>query len=163
MKLFHSRSATLDLARFFRVIARSPLLLLCSLTLTGPTLLIAAPARAQTLYRSLTFERNRGQAPKEVKWLGRSSGYRALFEGSGATFLHPDENNTRVMKEQRPVPVGNSRDRSSRDKESSHQGQATPKPRNPRRKLALVEGQEENSRPDRKLPATGVIPPAPAN
>jgi hypothetical protein len=59
--------------RLFSVFVPSPLrLLLCSLALCGPTLLTAAPARAQTFYRPLTFEQNRGQAPKEVKWLGQS-------------------------------------------------------------------------------------------
>jgi hypothetical protein len=59
--------------RLFPVFVRSPLrLLLCSLTWCGTTLLTAAPARAQTFYRPLTFEQNHGQAPKEVKWLGQS-------------------------------------------------------------------------------------------
>jgi hypothetical protein len=58
----------------FPVFVRSPLRpLLCSLRLCGTTLLTAAPARGQTFYRPLTFEQNRGQAPKEVKWLGQMS------------------------------------------------------------------------------------------
>jgi hypothetical protein len=65
MKLF-------QFPRLFPVFVGSPLpLLLCSLTLCGTTLLTAAPARAQPFYRPLTFEQNRGQAPKEVKWLGQ--------------------------------------------------------------------------------------------
>jgi hypothetical protein len=136
MKLFQFPIATVDLARFFPAFVPSQRrLLLCSLTLCGTMLLTAPPARAQTFYQPLTFEQNRGQAPTEVKWLGHSSSYRALFEGSGATFLHRDENNTRAMAERQPVPVGNSQDRGR-----THHSQATPKSRRPGRKLAPAEG-----------------------
>jgi hypothetical protein len=39
-----------------------------------------------------TFEENRGQAPANVKWLGRSSKYFVSFEEDGVTFLLPDKN-----------------------------------------------------------------------
>ena len=66
MKLF-------QFPRLFPVLVRSPLrLLLCSLTLCGTTLLTAASARAQPFYLPLTFEQNRGQAPKRVEWLVQS-------------------------------------------------------------------------------------------
>jgi hypothetical protein len=59
--------------RLFPVYVRGPLgLLLCSLTLCGTKLLTAAPAQGQTFYRPLTFEQNRGQAPKRVEWLVQS-------------------------------------------------------------------------------------------
>jgi hypothetical protein len=118
------------------VFVRSPLrLLLCSLALTGTTLLTAAPAQAQTFYRPLTFEQNRGQAPKEVKWLGHRSSDRALFIGNGATFQHRDESDTRAMVERQPVPVDNFQDR-----RSNHGLQVTPKARRPRQKPDLIEG-----------------------
>ena len=125
----------------FPVFMRSPLrLLLCSLTLSGITLLTAAPAPAQTLYRPLAFEQNPRQAPRPVKWLGRSSSDRALFEGAGATFLHPDENDPRGTAGRHPVPAENSRDGNSRERGSSHDSQATPKSRRPRRRLDPGEG-----------------------
>jgi hypothetical protein len=136
MKLFQFPIATMDLARFFPVFVRNPLpLLLCSMTLTGTTLLTAVPTLAQTSYRPLTFEQNCGQAPKKVKWLGHSSSDRALFAGTGATYLHRDESDTRAMAERQPVPVDNFQDR-----RSSHHRQATPKPRRPLQKLDPVEG-----------------------
>jgi hypothetical protein len=98
MKLFPFPIATVDLARLFPVFVRRPLrLLLFSLTLSGTTLLAAAPAPPQPFHRSLTFEQNRRQAPNEVRWLGQSSSYRVLFEGDGATFLLPDKNDIRAM------------------------------------------------------------------
>jgi hypothetical protein len=128
--------ATGDPARFLPVFVRSPLrLLLCSLTLAGTTLLTAAPAQPQTFYRPLTFEQNRGQAPKKVKWLGHSSSDRALFVGNGATFLHRDENDTRAMTERQPVPAANFHGRGN-----SHHRQATPKSRKPLQKPDPVEG-----------------------
>jgi hypothetical protein len=131
----------MKLSQSLAVLVQSPLrLLLSSLTLIGTTLLAAAPAPAQTFFRPLTFEHNRGQAPREVKWLGRSSTYRALFEGSGATFLHRDENATRAMSGQQPVPVNNLPDPNSHDRGTSHDDQVTPKSRRLRRKLPRVEG-----------------------
>jgi|ERR1700761_6938062 hypothetical protein len=125
----------------FPVFMRSPLrLLLSSLVLSGTTLLTVAPAPAQTFYRPLTFEQNRRQALSPVKWLGRSSSDRAVFEGAGATFLHPDENDPRATTGRRPVPVESSRDGSSRERGSSHDSRATPKSRRPRRKLDSGEG-----------------------
>jgi hypothetical protein len=160
MRLFQFPIATVDLARFFPAFIPSQRRrLLCSLTLCGTTLLTASPARAQTFYQPLTFEQSRGQAPKEVKWLGQSSRYRALFEGNGATFLHRDENDTRAMAERQPVPVRNSQDRGS-----THHSQATPKSRRPRRKLALVEGTTPAGRRLSSRPQTssdGVIPSVP--
>jgi hypothetical protein len=139
---------------------RSPLrLLLCSLALTGTTLLTAAPGQAQRFYRPLTFEQNRGQAPKEVKWLGHVSSDRALFIGNGATFLHRDENDTRAMTERQPVPVDNFQDR-----RSSHGLQATPKARRPRQKPDLIEGTTPAGRRRSSGPQTSsgrVIAPVP--
>jgi hypothetical protein len=127
--------ATLDSALLSPMFAWNQLrLLLFVLTLSATTLLIAAPARAQTLHRALTFEPNRKQAPDEVKWLGHRSTYRALFAGSGATFLHRDENDTRAMAERQPAPAVSFRDRGS-----SHGLQATPKPRRPLQKPDLLE------------------------
>jgi Beta-propeller repeat len=109
MKLFQFPFAPLGFARLFPVSARTALRLLwCSLSLSGSTLLAAAPAQPQTFHLPLTFEQNRGQAPKEVKWLGQGSSYRVLFDGDGATFLLPDKNNTRAMVGRRPVPVDRS-------------------------------------------------------
>jgi hypothetical protein len=160
MKLLRFPIATVDLAPFFPALVPSQRrLLLWSLTLCGTTLLTAPPARAQTFYQPLTFEQNRGQAPKEVKWLGHSSRYRALFEGNGATFLHRDENDTRAMAERRPVPVGNSQDRGS-----THHSQATPKSRRPGRKLAPIEGTTPAGRRLSSGPQTssdGAIPSVP--
>jgi hypothetical protein len=160
MKLFQFPIATVDLARFFPVFVRNPLpLLLCSMTLTGTTILTAPPARAQTFYQPLTFEQNRGQAPTEVKWLGHSSSYRALFAGTGATFLHRDENDTRAMAERQPVPVGNFQDRGR-----SHHSQAMPKSRRPGRKLAPIEGTTPAGRRLSSGPQTssdGAIPAVP--
>lgn len=151
MRLFQFPIATVDLARSLR-------LLLCSLILTGTTLLAARPAPAQTLYRPLTFEQNRGQAPKEVKCLRKSSSYRALFAGNGATFLHRDENDTRPMAERQAVPV-----RHFRDRASSRGLQATPKPR---KHLQKPDPIERTTRAGKRLssgPQTSgdrVIPPA---
>src|ERR1700733_3185723 len=106
MKLFQFSIATASLARLFPASARTPLrLLLCSLTLSGSTLLAAAPAQPQTFHLPLTFEQNRGQAPKEVKWLGHGSSYRILFDGDGATFLLPEKYDTRAAVGRRPVSV----------------------------------------------------------
>jgi hypothetical protein len=136
MKLFLFPIATVDHARMFSVFVRSPFRrLLCSLTLCVTASLTAAPARAQTVYRPLTFEHNRGHAPRQATWLGQSGSHRVRFEGNGATFLHPNENDTRAMAERPPIPVDNSRDR-----RSSHPVQTTRKSRGPGRKLAPVEG-----------------------
>ncbi len=148
MKLFHSPMATGDPARFLPVFVRSPLrFLLSSLTLTGTILLTTAPAPAQTFYRPLTFEQNRGQAPKKVKWLGHSSSDRALF--AGATFQHRDEDDTRATAERQPVPMDNSQDRRSR-----HHRQATPKSRKPLQKPDPVEGTTPTGRSLSSRPQT---------
>lgn len=161
MKLFQCPIGTGDPARFLPVFVRSPLrFLLCSLTLTGTTLSATAPAPAQTFYRSLTFEQNRGQAPKKVKWLGHSSSDRALFVGNGATYLHRDENDTRAMAERQPAAVDNFEDR-----RSSHHRQAAPKPRRPLQKLDPVEGTAPTGSSLSFRPHTSsdrvMIPPAP--
>jgi hypothetical protein len=136
MKLFESPIASGDLARLLPVFVPSLLpLLLCTVTLTGTMLLTAAPAQPQTLCRPSSFERNRGQAPKEVKWSVHSSRDRALFAGSGATFLHLDEYDARAMAERQPVPVENFQDR-----RSGHHRQTTPKSRRPLQNLNPVEG-----------------------
>jgi hypothetical protein len=165
MKLFQFPIATVDLARFFPVFVRNSLpLLLCSMTLTGTTLLTAVPARAQTSYRPLTFEQNRGQAPTEVKWLGHSSSGRALFAGNGATFLHRDENVSRAMAERHPVPVG-----TFRESGSNYHGQAKPKSRRPGRKLAPIKGTTPAGRRLSSGPQTSsdgaspLVPQIPAN
>jgi beta-propeller repeat-containing protein len=54
-----------------------------ALTLNA-TLLVGAP-QAQTFRRSLVFEPNLGQAPAEVKWIGRGPGYRLFFTSGGIT------------------------------------------------------------------------------
>ena len=109
MRLFQFPIATLYLARLFLLFVRTPRrLLLCSLTLCGIAFLSASPARAQTPYRSLTFEQNRGQAPKYVKWLAQGSSYRVLFDGDGATFLLPEKNDMRAMTGRRPFPIDRS-------------------------------------------------------
>jgi hypothetical protein len=106
MKPYRFPIATLDLARLVPPFVRRPLrILLASLTLSGTTLLAAAPAPPQTFHLPLTFEQNRGQAPNEVKWLGQSSSYRVLFDGDGATFLLPDKKDMRARAGRRPVPV----------------------------------------------------------
>ena len=160
MKLFQRPIATGDPALFLPVFVPSPLrLLLCSLTLTGTTLLTAAPAQPQTFYRPLTFEQNRGQAPKKAKWLGHSSSDRALFVGNGAIFLHRDENDTRALERQ-PVPVANFQGRGS----SHHHRQATPKSRKPLQKPDPVEGTTPAGGSLSSRPQTSgdrVIPPAP--
>ena len=160
MKLFESPIVTGDLVRLLPVFVQSPLrLLLCTVTLTGTMLLTAAPAQPQTCYRPLAFEQNRGQAPKEVKWPVRSSRDRALFAGSGATFLHPDEYDTRAMAERQPVPVNN-----SQDGRSSHHRQTTPKSRRSLQKLDPSEGTTSIGKRLSSGPqpsSQGVVPPAP--
>jgi hypothetical protein len=158
MKLFPFSIATGSPARFLPVFVRSPLrLLLCALTLTGTTLSSAAPAPAQTFYRPLTFERNRGHAPQKVKWLGHSSSDRALF--AGATFQHRDESETRATAEGQRAPVDN-----FQDGRSSHHRQATLKSRKPVQKPDPVEGTTPTGRSLSSRPQTSgdrVIPPAP--
>jgi hypothetical protein len=66
--------------------------LLFLLSLFSPSLLNAAPT-AQNFHLPLTFEQNRGQAPGDVKWLGRSANYRVLVEEDGLTLLLPDRTN----------------------------------------------------------------------
>jgi hypothetical protein len=109
MKLFQFPLVTIYVGRLFLSLVRTPLrFLLCSLTLCNTTLLTAAPAQAQKVSLPLTFEQNRGQAPKEVRWIGQGSSYRVLLEGDGATFLVPDKNNTRAMAGRQPVPIDRS-------------------------------------------------------
>jgi hypothetical protein len=143
MKSFPFSIGTGGPARFLPVFVRSPLrFLLCSLTLSGTTLLTTAPARAQ--------------------WLGHSSSDRALF--AGATFQHRDETDTRATAERQPIPVDNFQDR-----RSSHHRQATPNSRKPLQKRDPVEGttptgKSLSSRPqtssDRVIP---VVPQIPGN
>jgi hypothetical protein len=150
--------ARLDRASLFPMLVWNPLcLLLCALTLSGTTLLTAAPARAQTLYRPLTFEQNQGLAPKEVKWLGHNSSDRALFVGGGATFLHRDEYEKRAMPEALPAPAGRG---------SNHDLQAAPKSRRPQQKPDLLErttppGRRHSSEPqtssDRVIPSASQL------
>ena len=59
--------------------------------LIAGTLLSAPPRPQQPFHLPLTFERNQGQAPAQVKWTARSSGYQVLFNDESATIVIPDE------------------------------------------------------------------------
>jgi hypothetical protein len=59
--------------------------------LIAGTLLSAAPQPQQPFHRPLTFEKNQGQFPAEVKWTARSSGYEVVFDDESATIVIPDK------------------------------------------------------------------------
>ncbi|MBV9676380.1 MAG: hypothetical protein JO185_08600, partial [Acidobacteriaceae bacterium] len=52
--------------------------------ISSATFLAAAP-QPQPFSRSLVFEPNRGQAPEQVKWIARGSGYQLFLTNEGAT------------------------------------------------------------------------------
>jgi len=52
--------------------------------ISSATFLVAAP-QPQPFSRSLVFEPNRGQAPEQVKWIARGSGYQLFLTNEGAT------------------------------------------------------------------------------
>jgi hypothetical protein len=85
MKLFQLPLVTMYVVRLFLSLVRTPLrFLLCSLTLCNTTLLTTAPVQAQKVSLPLTFEQNRGQAPKEVRWIGQ--GRRFQYRGLSRRF-----------------------------------------------------------------------------
>jgi hypothetical protein len=47
----------------------------------------AAPLPQQSFHRPLSFEANKGQAPKQVNWLAHGSGYQVRFDNDGALFI----------------------------------------------------------------------------
>ena len=59
--------------------------------LIAGTLLSAPPRPQQPFHLPLTFERNQGQAPAQVKWTARSSGYQVLFNDESAIIVIPDK------------------------------------------------------------------------
>jgi hypothetical protein len=92
MKLSGFPVATADLTRLIPVFMQSPFrVLLFSLVVSGSTLLMGAPAQPQPFHLPLTFEKNQGQFPAEVKWTARSSGYEVLFDDKSATIVIPDK------------------------------------------------------------------------
>src|ERR1700753_157597 len=96
-------------ARLVRIFVPGTLrVLLFSLALSSASLLNAASMPPKNFHLPLTFEQNRGQAPGQVKWLGRSSNYRVLVENDGLTLLLPDKETMRAMAGRRPVPVDRS-------------------------------------------------------
>ena len=65
-------------------------------------LLTAAPLPQQSFHRPLTFEQNKGQAPKPVSWLARGSGYQVRFDSEGATFIFVDRSDLLNVPRRRP-------------------------------------------------------------
>jgi hypothetical protein len=49
--------------------------------------LLSAAPQPQPFRRPLVFEQNRGQAPAEVRWLARGSGYQVALTSEGATII----------------------------------------------------------------------------
>jgi hypothetical protein len=113
MKFYPFPISVVDPARLVRIFVPGTLrVLLFSLALSSPALLNAASLPPQNFHLPLTFEQNRGQAPGEVKWLGRSSNYRVLVENDGLTLLLPDrendKENMRALAGRRPIPIDRS-------------------------------------------------------
>jgi hypothetical protein len=61
-------------------------------TQNAPSGVVAAP-QPQPFHRPLVFEPNRGQAPAEVQWIARASGYQLYLTSEGVTMLLPDRIN----------------------------------------------------------------------
>src|ERR1700748_3131006 len=59
--------------------------------LMAGTFLSGPPRPQQPFHLPLTFEKNQGQAPAQVKWTAHSSGYQVLFNDEGATIVMPDK------------------------------------------------------------------------
>jgi hypothetical protein len=105
MKFYPFPISVVDPARLLRAIVPGTLrVLLFSLAFSSASLLHAASTTLQNFHMPLSFEQNRGQAPGEVKWLGRSSNYRVLVEKNGLTLLLPDKENMRTMAGPRRFP-----------------------------------------------------------
>ena len=64
--------------------------------MAGSVLSAATTPTPQEFRLPLTFEKNRGQAPAQVKRMGQGSSYRVLLGGDGATFLLPDKKDVRA-------------------------------------------------------------------
>jgi hypothetical protein len=60
------------------------------LSLISTALLVAAPG-PQPFHRPLVFEPNRGQAPEQVKWIARASGYLLFITIDGVTMILPND------------------------------------------------------------------------
>jgi hypothetical protein len=57
--------------------------------MASASILAAAPG-SQPFHRPLVFEPNRGQAPEQVKWIARASGYLLFITTDGVTMMLPD-------------------------------------------------------------------------
>jgi hypothetical protein len=113
MKFYPFPIWVVDPARLVRIFVPGTLrVLLFSLALSSTSLLNAASMPPQNFHLPLAFEQNRGQAPGEVKWLGRSSSYRVLVENDGLTLLLPDKENDRenmrATAGRRTIPIDRS-------------------------------------------------------
>ena len=109
MKFYPFPISVVDPARLVRIFVPAALrVLLFSLALNSPSPLNAASTPPQNFHLPLTFEQNRGQAPSDVKWLGRSSNYRVLVGNDGLTLLLPDRENMRTMASRRVIPIDRS-------------------------------------------------------
>ena len=81
MKFYPFPISVVHPARLVRIFVPGTLrVLLFSLAFSSASLLNAASLPPQNFHLPLTFEQNRGQAPSDVKWFGRSSNYRVLVE-----------------------------------------------------------------------------------
>jgi hypothetical protein len=70
--------------------------------MAGSLLSAATAPTPQSFRLPLTFEQNRGQAPAQVKWSARSSGYEVLFDGKSATIVIPDKTALQAASTRRP-------------------------------------------------------------
>jgi hypothetical protein len=101
MKHDQLRTTTAALVRTFPL---SPTRILW--ILLGSTLLfLTTRLNGQTAQLPSTFEPNQGQAPDNVKWLGRSGNYLLLFEEEGLTFVLPDKTSKPTPEKGRLQPI----------------------------------------------------------
>ena len=82
---------------------RAFLLRVFSLSMVLTTTVLLGAPHPQLFHHPLVFEPNRGQAPSQVKWIGRASGYQLLLTGDGATIVLPEY--PAEVSQENPVPV----------------------------------------------------------
>jgi hypothetical protein len=78
--------------------------------LIAASLLPAATTKTPQSFRlPLTFEKNQGQFPANVKWTGRSSGYQVIFNDNSATIIIPDQAALRAASPRQPGSIPTTR------------------------------------------------------